>query len=564
MMQQQLSGVVEHQRSQSWLGDLPIKTKTGLAALLMLLCLLLMGAQSYLFAARTMSGWETLSERLMARQHATAAISSSVARTHLQIYRLVASVGSATATSGDGKNLQTQQADSLDAPIRTDLEEISNKISKLASQPDWKPEEQQSLSRLASKWRNCREQVEDALDHMKSSPDLAVILVQEADGIYRAVESDFVNLSQSYTDAVNELRGDLVSDAQQKKTMVLIIIGIATLISVLVMYWVNLAVVRPILQIRNVMQHVRDGDVDVKVPLDGRKDEIGQMAESIEVFRRGMIERQRTERKLSNELRLSNELMADSIRYASRIQRALLPSARRVGGRFEAFEVIWEPKDVVGGDFYWVSQENADQVDIAVVDCTGHGVPGAMMTMLVGPALERLHESVTGLSPGSILSGLDRIIRGILDQGDSSEGGTNDGFDAALARIDEQRKIIRFSAAHMSLLKLQGDGLCSRVAGERKPLGYPSADSRPPLQETEVSYKSGERFVLYSDGITDQVGGPRALGLGHKGLATMLSSCNHQEISVLRSKVGEALKLWQGDEAQRDDWTLLIFEPKHR
>lgn len=256
----------------------------------------------------------------------------------------------------------------------------------------------------------------------------------------------------------------------------------------------------------------------------------------------------------------SQASVMDSINYAGRIQRALLPNPARLKDRFTAFEVIWEPKDVVGGDIYWVSPEGDKLPYVGLIDCTGHGVPGALMTMLVGPTLERLLASTPELSPGAALASLDEAVRKLLHQ-DEDQSGTEDGFDAALCHIDVPRRQLTFAGAHLSMIHVPKSGPTTCYPGERIPLGYPSKSHRNTLAEHRISYAPGDRFILLTDGVSDQIGGPNGRAFGMAGVMSTVEASRHQDATALKSSLKAKFDTWQGTEERRDDITLMIFEP---
>ena len=149
----------------------------------------------------------------------------------------------------------------------------------------------------------------------------------------------------------------------------------------------------------------------------------------------------------ARELAKLNEEMTDSVRYASRIQGGLLPHKKLLHNKLSTIDVIWEPRDIVGGDIYWRSEENnKDFFTLGLIDCTGHGVPGALMSMLVVSNLNRIYSENENINPGAALAKLGNIIRAALNQ-DKENSESNDGFDAGLCKVDLINNKVIFSGA---------------------------------------------------------------------------------------------------------------------
>ena len=158
-----------------------------------------------------------------------------------------------------------------------------------------------------------------------------------------------------------------------------------------------------------------------------------------------------TELKESEErVARAHRFMLDSVRYASRIQSAMLPTRDALARSMHDYFLIWEPRDIVGGDFFWFHRTDLGYF-IIVGDCTGHGVPGAFMTLIACGLLDRHLRAVESPSPGMLLGLLHRDLQLMLGQGGESDGETDDGFEAGVCFVsDAQRKLV-FAGAHFSL-----------------------------------------------------------------------------------------------------------------
>ena len=254
-----------------------------------------------------------------------------------------------------------------------------------------------------------------------------------------------------------------------------------------------------------------------------------------------------------------HQLILDSISYASRLQKAQLPRTQRLDGRFRSFEAIWEPRDTIGGDVWWVSPpDEQGRITLALADCTGHGVPGAMLSVLASTSLERIVAANPGMDPSTMLMALDQALRRGLNQ-DVAGTESDDGCDAAIVRIDTAQRVLEFAGAKLGLMHAQADGRVDRLQPARISLGYPSPPTEvPPVHA--ISYAPGDRFLLVTDGITDQVGGegsPRAYG--YRRLTELLQACRGLDAQATAQRIRDDLRAWQGKQLRRDDMTALVM-----
>jgi len=250
-----------------------------------------------------------------------------------------------------------------------------------------------------------------------------------------------------------------------------------------------------------------------------------------------------------------------SVKYASRLQRGQLPRQMRIDGRFASFASIWEPRDTIGGDLYWLSSsQQAGPFVLAVADCTGHGVPGAMLSLLVSNSLERIYANDTAEDPASALLSLDHYVRTGLNQ-DRVDSESDDGCDAAVLRIDRDKQYIEFAGAKLGLFQVNSQGEVTRHLGSRCSLGYQDAvaEAEKPVVQ-KISYQSGDVFAVVTDGFTDQIGGSTGkTSFGYRRLEDILKA----NCTGSAEEITAAMKLdfanWQGANSRRDDVTAVVF-----
>ena len=258
----------------------------------------------------------------------------------------------------------------------------------------------------------------------------------------------------------------------------------------------------------------------------------------------------------------SHKLVMESVNYASRLQRGQLPKQELIDGRFLSFASIWEPRDTIGGDLFWLSNSRpSEPFVLAVADCTGHGVPGAMLSLLVSNSLERIYANDTLEDPSEALMSLDHYVRTGLNQ-DRPDSESDDGCDAAVLRIDRDRKTIEFAGAKIGLFQVNTEGVSTRHTGSRCSLGYRDAVSgheKPVLQK--ITYQPGDVFAVVTDGITDQIGGSTdKTSYGYRRLEEVLKTHKNSNAESITAAIRQDFANWQGQNARRDDVTAVVFK----
>ncbi|GMU44941.1 MAG: SpoIIE family protein phosphatase [Xanthomonadales bacterium] len=340
--------------------------------------------------------------------------------------------------------------------------------------------------------------------------------------------------------------------------------GALFLIAALLIAWVvNHLVVAPLIALKNSAQTIAAGNYALSLQASGG-DEIGELgvafAAMVDKVRRHTEELESTVRERTAELVAANTTMAqanakiaDSIAYASRIQQAMLPVqalARALGGRHY---LLWRPRDVVGGDFYLFHTTDRGFL-IGVVDCAGHGVPGALMTMLGNAALDRAIAEVGAADPAGILRVADRALRALLHVGDRVRG-TATSMDVGLAYVDTDASRLHFAGAKVELLIAGAQG-ATRLPGARRAL----ADRVPgEFENVGVDLDPAVTYLLTSDGLLDQNGERDALGFGRARVQALLQQYASSPLAEFGQALEAQLEAYQGGVAQRDDICVLAF-----
>jgi tetratricopeptide (TPR) repeat protein len=248
-----------------------------------------------------------------------------------------------------------------------------------------------------------------------------------------------------------------------------------------------------------------------------------------------------------------NQEILDSIRYAERIQRAILPSPEKWQRLLPESFLLYMPRDIVAGDFYWL-EETERYIFLGVADATGHGVPGAFVSIVCANAL---HKAVVeeGLeSPAEILWRVREVVVSQLTQAGEK---VKDGMDIALIRFaKEDRSRAVFAGANRPLWIVSAEGLLE-VAGTRQPIGY--VEEPKPFEEVELMLGSRAPAMVYAftDGIVDQMGGPKGRKLLPKGLREWLLSLWNQPVAEQAESLTALFEAWRGDHPQMDDVTIV-------
>ncbi|MFI5151095.1 MAG: tetratricopeptide repeat protein [Bacteroidia bacterium] len=246
-----------------------------------------------------------------------------------------------------------------------------------------------------------------------------------------------------------------------------------------------------------------------------------------------------------------NKDITDSINYAKRIQEAILSSGTYLTGLFPESFLLFKSKDIVSGDFYWFSEKNGIKL-IAAVDCTGHGVPGAFMSMIGNAFLNEIVNEKGITAPALILSELREMIISSLKQ---KESNNKDGMDISLLMIDEQQHIIRFAGANNPIWRNtneEGKPCLKEYKASKQPIGQGGGEQLP-FEEHSIPYCKGDWFYLFTDGYADQFGGPRGKKFKYKPFQDLLLLNASQNSNVQKLKLEEAFDNWKQGFEQVDD-----------
>lgn len=364
----------------------------------------------------------------------------------------------------------------------------------------------------------------------------------------------------------------------QLRNQVLIFASILALFIFGVSFFVSKQITKPIKELTYDARQLQKGNFDVKIVID-RKDEIGVLAMSFKKMQHSMkklilelkeinhnLEEKVLER--TQDLQLQKEMVehknkeiVDSINYAKRLQQAILPTLQTVYETLPSSFVLYKPKDIVAGDFYWMEKvhepDGSERILLAAADCTGHGVPGAMVSVVGANGLERCVKEFMFHKPSDILEKLTDIV---IKTFDTSEEEVKDGMDITLVSINKDNKTLEFAGANNPLwiIRQEAEGIeLIEVKADKQPIG--KFDYRKPFTNHTIQLQEGDCIYLFTDGYADQFGGPQGKKFKYKTLKDLLISLYHSNMQMQHIKINEAFEHWKAEFEQVDDVCIIGF-----
>lgn len=255
-------------------------------------------------------------------------------------------------------------------------------------------------------------------------------------------------------------------------------------------------------------------------------------------------------------LEVNNENMVASIRYAEMIQRSLLPGIERIKGVSSDNMFLWMPKDIVGGDIFY-NYADPECSLVALMDCTGHGVPGAFLTMVAYSEIRKIIIDEACRVPSEIIKRLNLAVKNVLHKNDDGSG-TNDGLDVAICAIDYSMKRITYAGARIPLFYFK-NGTVHKIKGDKQSIGYKDSDNHYEFTNHSIGADTHCSFYLITDGFTDQLGSEKRLRFGTGKFKQLIMENHDQSFSEQRKTFLQTLLSYQGENDQMDDITLIGF-----
>jgi serine phosphatase RsbU (regulator of sigma subunit) len=255
-----------------------------------------------------------------------------------------------------------------------------------------------------------------------------------------------------------------------------------------------------------------------------------------------------------------NKEIVDSINYAERLQKAILPPLNNVKALVPQSFILFKPKDIVSGDFFWLDGRSNNLL-IAAVDCTGHGVPGAMVSVVGANGLNRCVREYGLTKPGPILDKLTEII---LETFETSDHQVKDGMDISLCHLHVEKAkndksatvLLEWSGANNPLWLLRKDATeIEEIKADKQPIGQ--FDNRIPFTTHEFELQSGDTFYLFTDGYADQFGGPKGKKFKYKTFQDLLVAMRNEPMEKQQEILNKEFETWRGELEQVDDVCII-------
>ena len=304
-------------------------------------------------------------------------------------------------------------------------------------------------------------------------------------------------------------------------------------------------------------------------------DKVTKVQQDIETYNEELVQQNQIVTQYSHELEAQSEkikeqriqvekLFSDiqaSVRTAERLQLALLPDVSLLKSNFEEVFVLYKAKDIISGDFYWFRNVVVDEKRYKIVvtaDCTGHGVPGAIMTIVGFFLLEHIVDKEKIVLPHSILEALDEGITDAFTSSSNESIKVREGMDASILVFDEENRKIHYAGANRPLYyKTQNDENIQIIKGSRAALGGERRKKPKIFTIHTLDYTKDAYFYLFSDGYTDQFGGNKDKKFGSRRFRQLLNENSSKNISQMQHEIQSAFENWKSYTPQTDDVVMI-------
>ncbi|MEQ9404659.1 MAG: SpoIIE family protein phosphatase [Cyclobacteriaceae bacterium] len=339
--------------------------------------------------------------------------------------------------------------------------------------------------------------------------------------------------------------------------------------------------VRPIVRLSNAAKEIGKGNLTVEIP-QGSKDEVGTLAKQLSETSQILIKRIEQQKMMNSKLqdqkgrieKQNSQLehvtkqITDSISYAERIQRSTLPPLSTIQKVFPEAFVMYKPKDIIGGDFYWfesVRRGNNEYMIVACADCTGHGVPGAIMSIMGSNQLTNIIYYQNYLDPKKIVSRLDKVIKFEL-QSEHDDSTSRDGMEIGVCVIDLDSLRMEFAGAGIPLRLLKkGEKEMTIYKSPRLMVGGIEGDEQEvntKLKKEVIQLEPGDKIYMSSDGYQDQFGGENDKKFMSKNFKKLLEDSSEGSMLDQKRTIERTFAKWTRNTSQTDDICVLGFEIK--
>lgn len=336
-----------------------------------------------------------------------------------------------------------------------------------------------------------------------------------------------------------------------------VLAGLLVLTMILMYFGTHLLVFKPLLALSQGVRRMESGQYDINLHLT-RQDEIGELATAFNrMASRVQHHTAELEATVSARTRELTDMLTrqqDNIHCARLIQHAMLPQTALTEACHGQLLVLWRPRDIVSGDLY-LFHRDADGWLAGLVDCAGHGVTGALMTVLAHGAFQTAIDRVGSRDPAAILNVMNEIVRAPFAEQLASRQRVPTSMEAALVRIDTEQATLTYAGARIALYCVDREGTVTVCKGARRALG----EKRQETYRSQTLPAQGLDCYLTSDGFLDQSGGPQEFGFGGSRFAGLLGTLHTLPWADRPEALASALTRWQGQEPQLDDICVIGF-----
>jgi len=342
------------------------------------------------------------------------------------------------------------------------------------------------------------------------------------------------------------------------RAIMLLAAGVILLLVVIVLLAVN-GVTKALSATIRYAETVSRGDLEAGLSVR-REDEVGVLAQSLQDMVASLKHTIALATEKTREAEEATETIVQGINYASKIQRDLLPRNYAFDKAFQDYSIIWKPRDIVGGDIFWLKNFEQGTV-LCVCDCTGHGTSGAMLTMLVIAALEAsIWPSNCHDTAGLIWQIEQKMVANFsVKANEKNLDEIQDGCDLAVLFIARNGNI-SISSGHIPVFICDGKEV-RQIKGQKIAVGEGKLRSKDEINVVQIEANPDNTFYIASDGLFDQTGGPLSNPFGYKTFKRIILENHNEKLSVISDKIWKSFEEYRGDEIRVDDIQLISFKP---
>jgi len=388
-----------------------------------------------------------------------------------------------------------------------------------------------------------------------------------ADDVTTSLESLLGGLVALNAALAEQTNNENVTITQNYITLQVAFFFISIAVACIVAYFIIKSILKPIKESSEVLRRVATGDFSVRVLGNYKgemaliKDSVNHTTKQLALHVEKVVQAQQEAHKADIEkarIEAASDAMFASIDYARTIQENLLPGNSELERAFSDYSVIWEPRDVVGGDIYWLKQFDGGSV-LCVCDCTGHGTSGALLTMLVVSALENSVNPGNAFDTAHAVWCVEKRLAEVFSIHEKDSSTLKDGCDLAVLYTANDGSV-SISAGNMSVFVCDGE-VSTRIRGQNIFIGEGKIMSKDDIKTVLIPKDSSNKFYIASDGLFDQPGGDNDKPFGYKRFGSLILECHNEKQSVISAKVWDTFVAYSGSEPRVDDFVLVTFKP---